>query len=660
MNTGHRTANLDGEASDLRQALGNRPLRRLLEAFAAVNLAEWAFVTALGIYAYRVGGALAVGFVGFRFFPGALSSALLAPLVDSRPGVMTRITAVRVILLGLGSVAVLAGLPLAVALLITSIDAVVAAPYRPAQSRLLPTLARAPAEISAGAAGISMVKSLGQASGALLGGIGAAVVEPGLVMAGSAIAMLGAVVLTLGVDRRTHAMVHLPGALRTGLQAIPHVLAHEPAAPLVYASGLRTLIRGLWTAMIVIVALKLFGLGASGVGVLNGAAGVGALIALPIAALLTGRPRLLGPCVVAFIGIGVTLGAIGVLPHGGVLVVIVVGAWGISMALADATSLSLLHRLLNASTVSRTVGVMESIKLATEGVGALLAPALVALVGIRSALIVAGIPLPLTIALSVPSLRRSDRAAAGRGRVVSLLHGVSALRSLDMASIEDVAARARRVEFPAGTDVVRYGEEGDDFYVIEAGETEVLLSGYPVARLGPGAGFGERALIRSTTRAATVRTLTPATMYAIDRISFLAAITGLPPEELEGLELPIADTAHDPASLPLSEVLSHVPLLAKLDRAGIDRLVETATIEEWEPGSVMIREGESGTDMYVILSGRAQTTAGGEHLGDLCPGDTFGEIALLHGISRSATVAATERSRTCRLSIDALSGGGAL
>src|SRR6202042_567586 len=201
----NRTARLEQEASDIRRALGNRALRRLLSAFSAVNLAEWGFVTALSIYAYRVGGALAVGFVGFRFLPGALSSALVAPIVDSRPGILTTITSLRVVVLGLGAAAVFAKLDLAIVLVVTSIDATIAAGPRPAQAGLLPTLAREPADISAGAAGVSMVKTLGQAAGAFLGGVGAAVFAPDWAMAGAAVVMGGAAALTIGLDRQATA-----------------------------------------------------------------------------------------------------------------------------------------------------------------------------------------------------------------------------------------------------------------------------------------------------------------------------------------------------------------------------------------------------------------------------------------------------------------------
>ena len=465
--------------------------------------------------------------------------------------------------------------------------------------------------------------------------------------------MAGAAVLTLGLDRRTAVGARARGALKAGVAAIPRVLAHEEASPLVIASGLRTLVRGLWTAMVVIVALKLFRIGDSGVGILNGASGVGAVIALPITASMTGRSRLAGPCALAFIGTGVTLSLVGALPSG-LLVVLVICGWGISMAVADSTSLALLHRLLDAPTVSRTVGVMESLKLAAEGVGALLAPALVGLFGIRPALILAGIPLPLTIVSSLPRLRKADDAAAGRGLLVSLLHGVHVLHSLDMASLEDVAARARRLEFAAGSEIVRYGEPGDEFYVIAEGEAEVVLAGFRVARLRRGAGFGERALLRSTTRAATVRALTALTVFAVDRISFLCAATGQPREAAEEIDAEIQQLGTDRTTGSVSEVLAQVPLLRELDDSELDRLVDAATIEDWEPGAVVIREGDRGTHMFVILSGRARTTVNGEHVADLLPGDLFGDIAVIHQIQRLATVAAAEPLRTCRLPLEAL------
>jgi CRP-like cAMP-binding protein len=68
----------------------------------------------------------------------------------------------------------------------------------------------------------------------------------------------------------------------------------------------------------------------------------------------------------------------------------------------------------------------------------------------------------------------------------------------------------------------------------------------------------------------------------------------------------------------------------------------------------VIREGDSGAHMFVILAGRARTLINGEHVRDLLPGDAFGEIAIIHRVPRTATVAAAEPLRTCRLPAHAL------
>jgi CRP-like cAMP-binding protein len=432
------------------------------------------------------------------------------------------------------------------------------------------------------------------------------------------------------------------------------VLAHRDASPFVIASGLRTLVRGVWSALLVVVALRLLGLGGSGVGVLNAAAGLGTVLALPVTASLIGRSRLATPCAIAFVGAGLALTAVGALPAGA-LTVIVVGVWGLAMALADATSLSLLARLLDRTMLSRTVGVMESLKLALEGAGALLAPALVALFGLRPSLLLAGLPLPLLVLPSYRKMDRADTAAAGRGAVVSLLHRVPVLHSLDMASLEDVAASARRVVAARVSEVVSQGEQGDSFFVIETGEAEVVLDGFGIGRLAPGSGFGERALLRSTPRTATVRALTDMTLYAIDRTSFLSALTGQPPEAIVDGGFTPQRAGLDPSARPLPHVLRGVTFLRELESAQLERLADAAEIEDWRPGDVIVREGEAASDFFVLLSGRARAAIDGRQVSELLPGDAFGEIALIHQVPRTATVTAAEESRTCRVTAEVLS-----
>lgn len=78
---------------------------------------------------------------------------------------------------------------------------------------------------------------------------------------------------------------------------------------------------------------------------------------------------------------------------------------------------------------------------------------------------------------------------------------------------------------PAGTDVVRFGEQGDEFYLIAKGQVEVLSAeGKKLVQLGDGDHFGEIALLRNVPRTATVRTLTDTLLLVLSREVFLHAL----------------------------------------------------------------------------------------------------------------------------------------
>ena len=79
---------------------------------------------------------------------------------------------------------------------------------------------------------------------------------------------------------------------------------------------------------------------------------------------------------------------------------------------------------------------------------------------------------------------------------------------------------------PAGSDVIREGEEGDRFYVIASGELEVIRDGRVAAIRRRSEGFGEIALMYDIPRTATVRTRSESQLYALDRDAFMLAVTG--------------------------------------------------------------------------------------------------------------------------------------
>lgn len=600
----------------------NAPLRRLLAGFGLLNIAEWGFIAALSVHAFRAGGALDVGLIGLRFLAGAVSSAALAPLLAGRRGILSVIAMLRAALLGCAAMMAITSHEFLLVLLFVVADSVVAAAYRPAQSRLMPSLARSPEELTQAVAGTSMAKTLGQAVGALIGGGAVEFVSPGFAMVGESAVMLLAVCCTLGIGgspARTRS--DDPQRLRGALVLFPSVLGDANAWPLVWASVLRTLVRGLWGALLVVVVLHMLHAGDSSVGLMQAATGLGALVALPVTAAQIGRTRLALPCVLSFVAAGIAIGLISAKPPL-LIVALLVFAWGASMAFADATSLSLLHRLLDTQAFSRTVAVMESLKLVSEGAGALLAPALVALFGLRAALVLAGLPLPVLMITTWVRVRRSDELAAGRGAVVRLLHRVSLFRGLDMASLEQLAASARSVQVAAGSEPITQGDHGDRFYVIESGDADVLINGHRIREIGPGDDFGERALLRDTPRTATVRARSGMQLLAIEREAFLEALTGETGVNVQPQSL---------LAVPLVQILERVPSLSGIGGDRLSRLAHEARRETLQSGTVVLDVGDQSDAVYVMLQGRVELHDGDRLAAVFLAGDTFGELSVLYG-----------------------------
>jgi trk system potassium uptake protein len=96
---------------------------------------------------------------------------------------------------------------------------------------------------------------------------------------------------------------------------------------------------------------------------------------------------------------------------------------------------------------------------------------------------------------------------------------------------------------------------------------------------------------------------------------------------------------------PKREELRHIPLFAQLSRKQLDLLTRTADILEVPARTELIREGESGHEFFAISEGEVVISKSGERVAVEGAGDVFGEIALLHGVPRTATVTTTVHSR---------------
>ena len=88
----------------------------------------------------------------------------------------------------------------------------------------------------------------------------------------------------------------------------------------------------------------------------------------------------------------------------------------------------------------------------------------------------------------------------------------------------------------------------------------------------------------------------------------------------------------------LDAALASVPLFEGLTKRQLKKLTANAEIVDYMAGASVVKEGDIGDSFFVMLSGQAKVTVKGRTVNRSLPGDHFGEISLLDGGPRTATV----------------------
>jgi CRP/FNR family transcriptional regulator, cyclic AMP receptor protein len=93
------------------------------------------------------------------------------------------------------------------------------------------------------------------------------------------------------------------------------------------------------------------------------------------------------------------------------------------------------------------------------------------------------------------------------------------------------------------------------------------------------------------------------------------------------------------------ELIRRVPLFEHCSRRDLEKISQLADEVDVPAGKVLIREGATGQEFFIVLEGSLRVEQNGTQIGRMEPGDFFGEIALVDGGPRTATVVAEVPSR---------------
>lgn len=522
-----------GEASvaAVRSVFVNPDLRRIQLAWAGVSFATWAFVIALGVYAFGAGGAAAVGIAGLvRLAPGALASPFAGLLGDrhSRRDTLLASALLASVALLLAVLAVALGAPAGVVYALAGLFTVAISPYVPAEGALLPIVARTPQELSAANVAHSLADNVGFLVGSLIAGF--LLAGPGVETAFGAAAgagMLSALTLARVTrdQRPPYAAEGTEGVLRQTAQGFRAIASDPPLRLLGAALTVLVFFEGMADVLVVIVALDLLGLGEASVGGLSAAWGIGAVAGGAALTVLLSRGQLAAGLVAGSVIIGVATA----LPGGWAVPFAAYAAWagmGVGYTFVEVAGRTLMQRLCADEVLARTLGSLETARLTAMALGSVAVPVLIGLFGIRGALIATAAVVPLFALLRWGRLRAFEAGSTVSELSYQLLRRNQIFEPLPVDSLERLTQDLQRVRVGAGKLIVEQGDPGRRFYLIESGEVEVIEDGIKRCTETTGEGFGEIALLRDCLRTATVRTTEPTVLLALEREQFVAAVTG--------------------------------------------------------------------------------------------------------------------------------------
>jgi MFS family permease len=531
----------------LRSVFVNRNLRRLLLAFTGSLIGNWAYATAVSVWAYGVGGAKAVGiYFAVRLAVMAVATPFVSTFADkySRKRVMIYSDLYCAVLITAATICLYADTPAFPVFGLAILTSFGGSSFRAAQGAITPQLANTTEELTASNGTASTLESLAIFVGPALAAGLLAVADVELVFLLNVVSFLWSMLMVSGI--RTGDQASEEGAEPFKEAVADAVHAEEEKAEgflaetsagfraiwrdkdllvTVVQGSAQTVVAGATAVFPLVMAVEILHIGAKGVGLLDSVSGLAAILGGIFAIARASKHKLGQDLVTGVFLWSFPLILVTIWPSP-VAAFAVMAFLGFANPLVDVNMFTVMQRLTPDAVLGRVFGAVETCLISTMALGSAITPLMLHLWGLRTTLAVLGIAIGAVAVIGLPRMRHMDRrleAPAG----LPLLQGIPMFGPLSPVVVEALARGLVRVEVPSGEVVVREGDESDRFYVIESGRVEVTAGeGQVLREEGPGDYFGEIGLLRDVPRTATITALDPTVLLALPREEFLEAVTG--------------------------------------------------------------------------------------------------------------------------------------
>jgi HlyB family type I secretion system ABC transporter len=223
-----------------------------------------------------------------------------------------------------------------------------------------------------------------------------------------------------------------------------------------------------------------------------------------------------------------------------------------------------------------------------------------------------------------------------------LLRRSEIFRFLPDEHFDKLRALLQEEQYDFGDLIVKQGQPANAFYILLSGRARVVKTTanngeeIVLATLRPGDSFGEAALIEGGTRSATVRCSTSVEVLRLDRADFLALAKSVP--ELEQ-HVQLTRRART-----LQSFLYEFSNFGRLPTPALREMIQKLERVHFDKGNLIIKQGDAAGPMYILEKGRArafsQNNGARRNLAFYRDGDFFGELSILNGSPRAASVEA--------------------